>query len=196
MRTVGISCGIGVRDIPVASLDAQPDIRRLYITWLSMLNRTTARNKAAHPSYEGCDVDERFLKLSYFLEWAVTRHGWNDERFELDKDILVKGNKRYGPDTCVFVPPAINSLLINRRRRRGDLPIGVSRRGSATRFRAQCRVGLRKIILGWFDDPTEAFHAYKVAKETEIKRVAEVWRPQIEPRAYDALMAYQIEITD
>ena len=32
-------------------------------------------------------------------------YGW-----ELDKDILEKGNKTYSPETCCFVPRVINSL--------------------------------------------------------------------------------------
>ena len=43
----------------------------------------------------------------------------------LDKDILIKGNKIYSQDTCIFVPKAINSLFTNRKRFRGEYPIGV-----------------------------------------------------------------------
>ena len=43
----------------------------------------------------------------------------------MDKDILVKGNKVYSPDTCRFVPQYINSLLTNAAAIRGELPCGV-----------------------------------------------------------------------
>lgn len=40
--------------------------------------------------------------------WKPHMEGWH-----LDKDILLKGNKVYSPETCAFVPAKINSLLIS-----------------------------------------------------------------------------------
>ena len=37
---------------------------------------------------------------------------------------------------------------------------------------------------------------YKQAKEAFIKEQAEKWESQIDPRAYEALMKYTVEITD
>ena len=42
----------------------------------------------------------------------------------------------------------------------------------------------------------EAFNAYKKAKEAYIKEVAEEWRDSIDPRVYESLMNWVIEITD
>ena len=42
----------------------------------------------------------------------------------------------------------------------------------------------------------EAFKAYKQAKESFVKEQANVWKSQIDIRAYEALMKYQVEITD
>ena len=47
-----------------------------------------------------------------------------------------------------------------------------------------------------FDTPEEAFYVYKEAKEAYIKEVANKWKDQIDPKVYDALMKYQVEITD
>ena len=38
--------------------------------------------------------------------------------------------------------------------------------------------------------------AYKQPKEDYIKEVANKWKDQIDPRVYDALMKYEVEITD
>ena len=56
--------------------------------------------------------------------------------------------------------------------------------------------GVGKEYLGTLDTELEAFHAYKHAKEAYVKELAEKWKDQIDPRAYNALMKYEVEITD
>ena len=50
--------------------------------------------------------------------------------------------------------------------------------------------------LGAYDCPTKAFLVYKDAKEAFIKEVANKWKGKIDPRVYEALLNYQVEITD
>ena len=50
--------------------------------------------------------------------------------------------------------------------------------------------------LGLFKTEIEAFNVYKKAKEVFVKEQAEKYKSQIDPRAYEALMNYQVEITD
>ena len=54
----------------------------------------------------------------------------------------------------------------------------------------------KKECLGSFNTELEAFDAYKQAKEIFIKEQAEKWKSQIDIRAYNALMKYEVEITD
>ena len=42
----------------------------------------------------------------------------------------------------------------------------------------------------------KAFYAYKTVKEAYTKEVAEKWKDQIDPRAYEALMKYKVDIND
>lgn len=64
------------------------------------------------------------------------------------------------------------------------------------RYIAQIRKFKKVIHLGYFSTPEEAFNAYKEAKEDYVKEVAEKWKDQIDPRVYEALMKYRVEITD
>ena len=50
--------------------------------------------------------------------------------------------------------------------------------------------------LGLFKTEIEAFKAYKEAKESYLKELAEKWKDKIDIRAYEALMNYTVEITD
>ena len=50
--------------------------------------------------------------------------------------------------------------------------------------------------IGSFDTEFEAFQAYKKAKESYIKEVAEIWKDRIDERVYHALLKYEVHIDD
>ena len=50
--------------------------------------------------------------------------------------------------------------------------------------------------IGCFDTQEEAFRAYKTFKEALIKEVANEYKDKLDPRAYQALLNYTVEITD
>ena len=100
----------------------------------------------------------------------------------LDKDILVKGNKIYSPETCCFVPKGINLLFGKNNAKRGNYPIGVCK--FKNKFQATINIKGKTISLGHFDTPEEAFEAYKTAKEAYIKEVADEWKDRIEEDVY------------
>lgn len=173
-----------------------------YKLWSSMLQRCyDSALKQKYPSYQNCTTSESFNYLLNFKEWCVDQVGFNskdnnDKEFALDKDILIKGNKIYSEDTCCFVPYEINNLLSSNRKLRGDTPIGVCFHTRDNKYQACLNTGTSRVSLGYFPSVTEAFLAYKEAKEAYIKEVANKWKDQIDPRVYEALINYQVEITD
>ena len=50
--------------------------------------------------------------------------------------------------------------------------------------------------LGSFNSEIEAFNAYKTSKGSYIKELAEKYKHQIDERAYQVLLDYQVEIDD
>ena len=52
------------------------------------------------------------------------------------------------------------------------------------------------LILGYFKTEIEAFNAYKIAKEAFVKEQANKWKSEIDIRAYEALMSYEVSIDD
>ena len=142
-------------------------------------------------------MSDNFKYYEYFYEWCNKKIGFSVEGFELDKDLLIKGNKVYNESTCVFIPAEINSLLTKRTTSRGKHLIGVSWCNKGKAFRAMVNKNKGKQeYLGYFNTELEAFNAYKVAKESFIKEQADKWKDKIDDRAYEALMNYQVEITD
>ena len=185
--------GIGINDgkYPAWVNGKQP---KVYSLWSNLLKRCYSPDvQGKQPTYLGCSVSENFKSYSYFHDWCQNQMGFGQEGFQLDKDLLLKGNKVYSEDTCLFLPSQLNSLLLSCRACRGSLPLGVC--ASRGRFIAKCSTNSSR-FLGCFDTPEEAFNAYKEAKEVYIKLQAEKWRDQIDSRAYEALMCYEVSITD
>ena len=169
-----------------------------YGLWQNMLERCYSDTfKKRRPTYGGCEASENFKYYEYFYEWCHEQVGFGNEGFHLDKDLLVKGNKVYSENTCVFIPNEINLLLTKRTTSRGKHLIGVCWHNASKSFIAMVNKNKGKQEhLGCFKTEIEAFNAYKEAKEAFVKEQAEKWKSQIDPRAYEALMSYTVEITD
>ena len=169
-----------------------------YTLWCNMLRRCySATYQNRQPTYEGCEVGDKFKSYEYFYEWCHKQVGFGESGFQLDKDLLVKGNKVYSEDSCVFIPSEINTVLTKSTASRGEHLIGVYWNKTNKAFRAMVNKNKGKQEhLGSFKTEIEAFNAYKTAKESFVKEQAEKWKSQIDPRAYEALMSYTVEITD
>ena len=169
-----------------------------YTLWQSMLRRCysdTCKNR--RPTYEDCEVSDNFKSYEYFYEWCHKQIGFDNEGWHLDKDLLVKGNKVYSEDSCVFIPIEINLVLTKRTALRGKYLIGVCWHKTNKAFISRVNKNKGKQEhLGHFKTEIEAFNAYKTAKESFVKEQANNWKSQIDIRAYNALMNYTVEITD
>ena len=185
-------CNFGIND-----LRDQRKTSKEFGLWCDMLTRCYSEKLHARiPTYKDCLTSKEFRRYSDFKNWCQGQIGFGLFGFELDKDIIQKGNKEYHPDKCVFLPREVNAFLRTRKKSRGLLPIGVTTLSRSSGYMAFLNNKKERIYLGTFPTPELAFQAYKVAKEQAIKNMANKWKDQIDPRAYDALMAYQVEITD
>ena len=154
-----------------------------------------------HPTYKDCKVCEEWHDFQNFAEWYYNNYyEIEGERMHLDKDILIKRNKVYSPETCVFVPQAINSLFIKRQNNRGESVIGTT--PYQGKYMAQCSIinpktgKSKREYLGIYDTQEKAFEVYKYYKEKNIKIVADYFKGQIPQKLYNALYNYEVENDD
>ena len=184
-----------VGNTTVKNLQTHKD-KESYKCWYHMIRRYY-ENKDT--SYKDCSVCEEWLCYANFEKWYNENYYEIDgERTELDKDILLKGNKVYSPITCVFVPKNINALFEKSNKIRNSFYIGVRQHSKyKNKYMAECSDGHNKNkYLGIFDNPKEAFYAYKTHKENLIKEIAEKYKESIPNKLYEAMFNYKVEMTD
>lgn len=163
-----------------------------YSVWLSMLTRCyNERFLISNKTYINCEVCDEWLDFQNFAKWFTQNYV---EGYQLDKDILIKGNKIYSPETCCFIPQEINLLLGNHKKARGVYPIGVTKQRN--KFSVHLKIKSTQIHCGNFDTVDQAFICYKVLKENDIKARAEEFKSKISDDVYNALINYTIEKED
>jgi hypothetical protein len=184
--------GVGYIGIGEYKIRKNGKVSKSYTLWRNMLQRCYCpKFKKKHTTYKDCYVSEEWHNFQNFAEWVDENY---IEGFELDKDILQKGNKFYSKEKCFFIPKEINTLLIKCDLVRGHLPIGVNE--TRGKFSSHLSKKCIRMTLGYYDTPEEAFEAYKNAKEKHIKEIAEEYKSQITEQVYQALMNYEVNIND
>ena len=153
-----------------------------YSAWSSMLKRVYSEKvHKQSPIYVGCSVDSEWLTFSNFDSWYLPRYvsGWH-----LEKDILLPGNKTYGPDNCVVVPRWINNFL---HWHEGKVKTtGWTKKGK--KFVTQCSnpsTGAQEII-GAYDTDASA-HAAWVGSKILIMEQHKELIDSIDARLWDAI---------
>ncbi len=186
--------GVGINDGKYPMKALGEDLRE-YKLWQNLLARCCSpKTQSKQPTYIGCTVSENFKHYSYFYEWCQNQIGFSQKGFQLDKDLILRGNRIYSEDRCLFLPQELNKLIASRTAIKGQPTMGVS--AHQGKFVARCRREPAPYYLGIFATSEEASLIYKQAKETYIKSQAEKWKALIDPRAYAALIAYEVLATD
>lgn len=176
-------------------------LKSSYISWFCMLKRSYDKKyKIEHNTYKDVTCCDEWNKYSNFEKWYDENY-WEcgEEKMSLDKDILIKGNKIYSPDTCIIVPQRINALFTKNDYNR-NMFIGVYKdKKCKSRYVSKISKNGKFEWIGRFNTPEDAFYAYKEAKENYVKQVANEYKqkyPNFPHKLYDAMYKYNVEITD
>ena len=194
VRSSTTVCGVGFNDAPF-EIKVGDGFVWQYDVWKTMLRRCFSEKfKACHPTYKDVTCCSEWLSFGNFIEWVSKEVGYKGkpQGYCLDKDLVIRGNKIYSPEACSFVPQAVNLLLATSGAIRGDWPVGVDLHKRTGRFRAQLNCYGKVDYLGLFDNPQDAFAAYKIAKEAQIKVVALQYKGVLKPAVYESLVNWEI----
>lgn len=186
--------GVGYIGVGNAVASENGKDTRPYATWSRMLERCYCPKKqSTNPSYIGCYVAPEWHNFQNFYSWYMSQE-FCGSGYQLDKDILKRGNKVYCKEFCRLVPESINKVLGNNEAKRGDLPMGMQYRSGGYTVKLSCYGKIR--YIGRFKDVDSAFRAYKLARESYIKELAEKNRGLMCEDIYNALINYEVRIDD
>lgn len=179
--------GVGANDAHYAT---QPRVngRQIkdpaYRTWVNMLVRAyNQKYHATRPTYSDVTVCKEWHSFSAFRAWWLANYR---EDWQLDKDLLMVGNREYGPDACIYIPCWLNSFTADCGASRGDLPIGVSIYKPTGKYQSHCNnqiTGNRRRI-GYFTTP-EAAHEAWLKRKLELADQLKPDMDAIDTRIYN-----------
>lgn len=179
--------GVGVNDSKESVymlVNGKWDRCPYYRKWAAMLERCySPKSHKKHPTYIDCSVCDEWLYFSNFKVWMEAQD-W--EGMELDKDLIIDGNRVYSPDACCFIDRATNGLLKESAASNGDCPTGVYFRKDTRVYVARCCDENYQKHLGIFKTQEPAHKAYLKYKSGVILRAAE---KQTDNRVKGALIA-------
>lgn len=114
-----------------------------YADWVSLLQRCISKKvHERRPTYKDCSVCEEWKYFSNFIKWVDSQPNRNWMSCELDKDILINGDKHYSPETCIYIPTSLNTFIKYNPNSRGSYMLGVNAilpHNKLNPYQARCR---------------------------------------------------------
>lgn len=163
-----------------------------YRAWASMMQRGYSRKcHVAQPTYIGVTVCKEWHSFSAFRAWWLANYR---DGFQCDKDLLVVGNKEYGPGACIYIPSWLNKFTTDSGAARGELPIGVFLCKQTGMYRSRCSNPItgNRHRLGYFTTPEAAHDAwlnYKLQLADQLKPAMDSIDKRIYPNVVTIIKA-------
>jgi hypothetical protein len=160
-----------------------------YADWRSMIRRCFGNDPSGScSSYVGCEIFKEWQYLSNFIKWVDSQPNRDWKNSQLDKDLLGNG-KLYSPETCVYISCKINTFMLDSKRSRGSLLIGVCFHSGASKenpYASKCSNPFtnKTEYISLFPTELEAHLAWKAKKHEHALKLADL---QDDPRVAEAL---------
>lgn len=167
--------------IPKEETFIQTRLGKIHNNFTQRANKDGAVQNKYGKAYFGVTASELFLDAQKFADWAVVQPGWN-LGYQLEKDLLVEGNREYGEDVCCFLPLCINQAI-------KSSSLGAVKK-SGDFFAAFTSLGGERISIGRYGSKEEAEEAVYEFKRKRLYKLAKEYQESIDPRAYQRLINF------
>jgi hypothetical protein len=167
--------GVGINDLDynpykIGGAEYGKVVCPFYTTWKDLLKRCYKESyKAKFKCYAEVTVCPEWLYFSNFKAW-MQQQNW--EGRHLDKDLLIQGNKHYSPESCLFLQPELNCMLVSCKKQsiERELPLGVVINKTArlkTSYVARDTFNGKSRYLG---TRSSSLEAHKLWQKTKLER--------------------------
>jgi len=183
-------CGIGYIGGDKYAISIKHKHTKIYQLWINLLNRCyNPKYHLTHSAYKDCTVCDEWLNFQNFGEWFDKNYNLEVmQDWQLDKDILIYGNKIYGPNTCCFVPKEINIAIRNNSKTQNKYSKGICFRNN--KFVVCVNVGKGKKYCGSFKILSEAILCYNHSKQQYISSLLYTYKDVLSKHVYNRLLHY------
>lgn len=184
----GTVWGWGVNDAnyPVAvrpdpSIRGKSDTCLYYARWNTMIGRVRSGKK---PTYIGCSINDHFRHFMEYREWCISNGlSYSNRKYvEIDKDILIPGNREYSKEGCSLVTGELNRILHTCDSKRGDYLLGVKldSRSSEKKYIVTVSKKSKTQYVGVYRKEEDAHKSWQIAKAEHIDSVLAEYQTQSE----------------
>jgi len=144
----------------------------VYNQWRNILLRIYDHKEHERcPTYKDVKIVEEWHNFQVFADWYYKQPYHDRDGYVLDKDILSdEGNKIYSPDTCIFIPQALNNFMANNLSNNTSGFVGVHYNRQRKKYIARINIDGKQKSLGYYNVPEEASEAYKKAREEQAQK--------------------------
>lgn len=183
--------GIGYIGIGKYKCSENGRLTQVYNIWSRMLQRCYApETNPGFSTYVGCHTCVEWHDFQNFAKWYYN-NPYYGLGYDLDKDLIIKGNRMYSPYTCTLIPRELNKAISTTYCSNSGLPIGVYQSGD--RYIAFVRGYIEGDYLGTYSTAEEAKYYRDIAKKNHILNLASKWGHCIDYRAYNALVNWIVD---
>ena len=162
-----------------------------YSSWCYMLNRVYAPDGQQLQNYYDVTVCEEWHNYQIFAEWYNNMLKTCDLNidWEIDKDLIIPGNRCYHPEGCCLIPQAINSLIKIIPSKILNLPIGI--RKHRKNYYAVCRkINHKRQTTGPWSSMFLAQVSYWEMKIDSIRYTTYLYKNHLPPTLYERLINF------
>jgi len=176
-RLLATVCGVGFIGDGRHGTRINGKFSNAYSVWCNILDRCYEYNsRSQRKNYNGCSVDFKWHNYQNFAEWFERSNVNSDPSVNVDKDLLIPGNKVYSENTCVLIPQWLNKFLKLNHDGSVLKMVGVDflpRASNKNPYRARCVNPFTKKSehLGLFKSEIDAHKAWKEKKLKHARKL-------------------------